>query len=207
MDDVAAGDLDDDGVPEFVVGYNGGGGVSLFGADGKERWNESDANVWHVEIVKGADGKAEIVHSNARGQMIFRDRSGKVLKRAAPDEYFSQFAKVQWPAGRDGFIHAVDDGVDVLDHQGIAQAHFVVRDLSRLSDVEGVAARLGGSDALVVTAVSRHWERSQVLVFDSAGLRYREVLSADCATVAAPEPGGFLLGCRGAVLRYALKGH
>jgi hypothetical protein len=35
MDDLAAGDLDGDGVPEFAVGYNGGDGVSLLDATGK----------------------------------------------------------------------------------------------------------------------------------------------------------------------------
>src|SRR6185295_3356852 len=79
MDDLAAGDVDGDGVPEFVVGYNGDGGIHLHDAAGKRRWREDDGNVWHVEVVDtDGDGRCEIVHSNAGGDLTVRDASGKV---------------------------------------------------------------------------------------------------------------------------------
>ncbi len=40
IDDMASGDLDGDGNLEFVVGFNGGGGVRLLDREGKEVWRE-----------------------------------------------------------------------------------------------------------------------------------------------------------------------
>jgi hypothetical protein len=49
MNELVAGDLDGDGVLEFVVGYNGVAGVHLFDAAGERRWRLADGNVWHIE--------------------------------------------------------------------------------------------------------------------------------------------------------------
>jgi hypothetical protein len=74
---VAYGDLDADGTMEFVVAWNGGGGVQLRNRAGEIIWKRRDANVWHVEIVDtDNDGKAEIVHSNASGHLVIRDQQG-----------------------------------------------------------------------------------------------------------------------------------
>jgi hypothetical protein len=206
MNDIASGDLDGDGIPEFVVGYNGGGGVRMLDADGRQRWQESDGNVWHVEIVD-TDGndKPEIVHSNASGQMIFRDSNGKVIRRAGVEGYFSQFAPVHWPPGQPGFLHVTDTSVDVLDFQGMPRVRLETPDLNVvLYEARGTAVRLGDRDYLVVSASAGHWNRGQLLVFDLTGaLRYREVVPAECTAVAAPEHGAFLFGCESRLFRYS----
>jgi hypothetical protein len=51
VDDMVAGDLNGDGLLQFAVGFNGGGGIHLLNSQGKKLWEFPDGNVWHVEIV------------------------------------------------------------------------------------------------------------------------------------------------------------
>jgi hypothetical protein len=210
VDDLAAGDVDGDGVPEFVVGYNGGGGVRLLDAAGKERWRKGDANVWHVEVVDtDGDGKAEIVHSNAAGAMTVRDATGAVLRSARAGShfaYFSHFSVVQWPPQRTGLLRATDAAAEVLGFDGSVRVHLDAPDVTSLSEARGVAARLDGRDTFAVSVVDSRWDRTQLFVFDQAGvLRYREVFAGKCPAVAAPEEGAFLFGCGARVLRYTTQ--
>jgi hypothetical protein len=204
MNDMAGGDLNGDGQPEFAVGYNGGGGVHLVDSTGRPIWRQDDGNVWHVEIVDtDGDGRPEIVHSNAGGQVTVRDATGKVLRRAQTEGYFSQFSLVQWPPGRTGLLHAGDEMTRVIDFDGQVRSRFQTPDTSFLADAHGALARLGGGDHLVVAEFQSNWERTQLFVFDQAGaLRYREVVAGKCAAVAASDPNGFLVGCDGRVYRY-----
>ncbi len=205
MDDLAAGDLDGDGVPEFVAGYNGGGGVRLFDATGKSRWRQDDGNVWHVEIVDtDGDGKPEIVHSNAAGQVSVRDANGKLLRRVQAEDYFSEFSLVEWPRQRTGLVHTRDGLTSVLDFDGTVRASLQTPDTGSLSDAHGAIARFGGADHLVLAVSASTWDRTQLFVFDEgAVLRYWEVVPGNCVAVAAPEPNAFLFGCGSRVLRYS----
>lgn len=207
MNDMAAGDLDGDELPEFVVGYNGGGGVHLLDATGKPRWRRSDDNVWHVEIVDtDGDGRPEIVHSNAGGLLTVRDASGEVLKRANADSYFSQFSVVQWPSGRTGLLHAGDDATSIVDFDGRLRSRFETPDTSFLADARGVAVRLDGTDHLVLAVSQSNWDRTQLFVFDHGGIaRYREILAGTCGSLAALDVRSFLFGCHDRVYRYATK--
>jgi hypothetical protein len=207
MDDLAAGDLDGDGLPEFVAGYNGGGGVRLFDASGKLRWRQDDGNVWHVEIVDAdGDGKLKIVHSNAAGQITIRDVNGQVLKRVQTEGYFSEFSLVQWPPPRIGLLHAGDGLTRIANFDGSVRVRLGTPDTSFLGDAHAAVAHFGGSDYLVLAVSESHWDRTQLFVFDEGGvLRYREVVSAPRVAVAAPDPDTFLLGCGGRVLRYSAR--
>jgi len=207
LDDLAAGDLDGDGVPEFVAGYNGGGGVRLFDATGKPRWRQDDGNVWHVEIADtDGDGKAEIVHSNAAGQVGIRDANGKVLRRVQTQGYFSQFSLVEWPRQRTGLVHAGDGVTSVVGFDGAVRASLPTPDTSFLGDAHAALARFGGIDHLVLAVSATTWDRTQLFVFDHAAiLRYREVVAGNCVAVAAPEPNAFLFGCGSRVLRYSAR--
>jgi hypothetical protein len=207
MDDLAAGDLDGDGVPEFVAGYNGGGGVRAFDAMGKERWRDADANVWHVEIVDtDGDAKPEIVHSNAAGEVTTRDANGKVLKRTRAAGYFSDFSLVEWPSQRIGLLHGGDNTTSVVDFDGSTRAALQTPDTGILTDAHGALVRFRGSDHLVLAMSASLWDRTQLFVFDRGGvLRYREVMPGKCVAVAAAEPDAFLFGCDSRVYRYSRR--
>ncbi len=80
-DQMAAGDLDGDGISEFVVGMNGGGGLFALGRDGRVKWRRDASNVHCVEIVDlESDGKPEIVHIDGRF-VVIRDGSGAEIRR------------------------------------------------------------------------------------------------------------------------------
>jgi hypothetical protein len=207
VDDVAAGDLDGNGEVEFVAGYNGGGGVRLFDASGRQRWRQEDGNVWHVEIVDtDGDGRAEIVHSNAAGQVTVRDATGQTLSRASTDGYFSEFSVVAWPPGTTSLLHAGDGVTRIIDFRGTVRVALETPDTSSLAEAQGVAVRLGGHEHLVVVVSHSPWDRTQLFVFDEANvMRYREVLAGARVAIAAPDPEAFLLGHGPRVLRYTLR--
>lgn len=207
MDDLAAGDLDGDGVPEFVVGYNGGDGVRLLDATGKPRWRQKDGNVWHVEIVDtDGDGKPEIVHSNAAGRITIRDANGKVLRRAEMPGYFSDFSLVEWPRAQTALLHAGDGLTRIVDFDGAVRLSLKTPDTGEFNEAHAVTARFDGGDHLVLAVSELTWDRTQLFVFDrQAVLRYREVVIGRCVAIAAPEPDAFLFGCGSRVLRYSGK--
>ncbi len=207
MNDLAARDVDGDGIPELAVGYNGAGGVHLYDAAGTRRWRQDDGNVWHVEIVDtDADGRPEIVHSNASGELTIREASGSVRLRASPEGYFSQFSLVEWPRGQSGLLHARDDGAQVVGFDGETRVRLATPDSSFLMNAHGTVARFDGDDHLVLTLSMSNWDRTQLVVFDGSGaLRYREVVAGRCDAVAALEPDAFLFGCGRTVLRYAVR--
>lgn len=98
IDDMVSGDIDGDSLPEFAVGFNGGGGIHLLNNQGKKLWEFPDANVWHVEMADlNGDGHKHIVHSNACGQITVRDKQGKVISKHEPEPYFSYFSLIRWP--------------------------------------------------------------------------------------------------------------
>jgi len=212
IDDMAAGHLDADGRLDFVVGHNGGSGVVRYDADGRERWRQDDGNVWHVEIVDtDADGKGEIVHSNAAGQLTVRDASGAVVRRVdPPGSYFSSFSLVRWPrTAPPRPVYAADGTLWITDYTGGTAAQLAAPGAETLGDARAVAFRFGKDDHLAALVEFSHWDRSVLFVFEPAGAPvYREVTAGSCRALAStPAEGGddLLAGCGARVWRYRAR--
>ena len=97
VDDSVSGDLYGDGKFSVVIGFNGGGGIALFDEQGKRLWKKEERNVWHVETLDtNGDGREEILHTNAGGQLLVRNANGDVIAQFLPGFYVSDFALTRW---------------------------------------------------------------------------------------------------------------
>ena len=104
-----------------------------------------------VEIVDAdGDGKAEIIHSNASGELTVRQPDGRVRWRTKPTSYFSSFSIVQWPPGHTGVLHANDGATTVIDFHGKTRVSLVTPDSSFLNEAYAVPERFGEEDHLVL---------------------------------------------------------
>lgn len=213
VDDMAGGDLDGDGLAEFVVGHNGGGGVRMIDRNGNQVWQQPDANVWRVELVDtDADGKLEIVHSNAGGQITVRDGEGKILSRARPKPYFSSFSICRWPTQKDrAYALLAEEGrIWLFDFDASTAAQFDAPDCASRGMARGTPVRLkiGEPEYLAVLVEFRNWDRSVLYVYDSdKKLVYQEVLDEVCPLIAAVSLGDekaecLLIGGEGKVWKY-----
>ena len=218
VDDMAAGDVDGDGRLEFVVGFNGGGGVHLLDNQGKKRWQQADGNVWHVEIADlDGTGHQQILHSCAAGEMVLRDKDGNVIRRLHPPNYFSQFAVCPWPdsAGAQRVICAGEAGIFVIDATGQAVATLSAPDAAELNDLFATPVRLaaGQPASFAVVLSYRHWDRSVLYVYDAKRtLVYEEVIAGPCGAVTALPTGSadaeaLLVGGTANLWRYDLAAH
>jgi hypothetical protein len=101
--DMIADDIDGDGNLKFVIGT----GKNIFMVNYKHEvvWEQPESNVWHIEILDvDNDGKKEIVHSNAQGGLIIRDKDGKSLRRLKLPIYFSDFSLLNWSFGKNKML-------------------------------------------------------------------------------------------------------
>jgi hypothetical protein len=116
IDDMAAGDLDGDGIDEFVVAWNG---IELFDRYGAMKWRqEMKYGPSQIEIVDtDGDGDNEIVHSKA--DIIIRDKNGLIVRQVKMPTYIARFAICLLPGKRQPGILAVADGyVWLTDFKG-----------------------------------------------------------------------------------------
>jgi hypothetical protein len=189
--------------------------VHLLDDRGSKRWNRPDGNVWHVETADtDGDGRLEIVHSNAAGQMTIRDSQGNVLRRAEPAGYFSDFSLCRWPtrSSRQYALSAEDDTVWLYDFQGQTAARFDAPQAGTLGTAFGVSAKLKPQEPeyLAVLVEFENWNRSIICVYDGNGaLVYQEILPEACAAITAmpsgkPGTDTILVGGHGRILQYKL---
>ena len=216
VDDMAAGDVDADGIKEFAVGFNGGGGVDLVDRNGKKRWNKPDGNVWHVEMVDmDDDGRDEIVHSNARGDITIRDSMGDTVFSESPGPYFSSFSLVRFPTetSQQYLLQAEDDYTWLFDFNAKSVRKLPAPDCGDLGDPFGAPVTLvkGKPPYLAVLVEYNNWNRSALYVYDPGGkLVYQEVIPEDCAAIAAlaldnSGTEALLIGAPGKVLKYVAE--
>jgi hypothetical protein len=199
VDDMCAGDIDGDGIRELAVGFNGDGGIRLLDKTAKMRWKQPGWNVWHVEMADtDGDGKLEIVHSDAGGEIVIRDAQGNLLRRGRPAAYFSHFSLCRWPGKKDRpyALLSEDDAIWLFDFDGKTVAQFKAPRAGSLGDARGLPVKLyrNKPECLAVVVEFENWDRSIIYVYDSKGtLLYQEILPEACASI-----GGITLDRSGA---------
>lgn len=215
VDDMAVGDIDNDGIVDFVVGFNGGGGVHRVRIDGQKLWRRKDGNVWHVEVVDtNGDNISEIVHSNAAGQMIVRNSEGEILTKKQLNPYFSDFSICRWPGNnsKEYALLAENDTIWLFDFNGNTVLQYYAPYCGNHGDARGVTVKdAKGTHNLVVVVNYHNWERSILYWFDSIGsLIYQEIIPEQSAAIASIEINQsgkkyLLIGGNGKVWQYELK--
>jgi hypothetical protein len=217
IDDSVAGDVTGHGKLEVVIGFNGNGGLVLVDGGGKKIWQKAEGNVWHVETIdtKG-DGRKEILHSNARGQLLVRSASGEIVAHYLPDHYVCDFSLTRWgsePQASHILIPSKESGegcckpvILVLDAEGHTVAHFDAPLSDLMHDTRGTPVRYArGAEYYAV--LQNHLERSVLFLFDNNGqIAYQEVIGDSCLGIAAlPGKVGdrLLIGCSGRVWEYS----
>lgn len=213
VNDAAAGDVDGDGKAEVVVAHNAWGGLHLVDSAGKKRWERGDTNVWHVEILDtDGDGRGEILHTNAGGELIVRSGLGEVVARYRPTDYISDFSATRWGSEAPGkHLVACDEaGIHVFGVDGQRVARLKAPSIKRLGgSCQGAEVRFLPRAAHYATLQNYPlWKRSVLYLHDSEGkLAYHEVLEENCGGLAATprkDRETLLVGCNGKVYEYSL---
>lgn len=219
VDDSVPGDLYGDGKLSIVIGFSGGTGIALFNEQGKRLWKKEDGNVWHVETLdmKG-DGREEILHSNASGQLLVRNANGDVIAQFLPGFHVSDFALTRWgeemqpnhilvptTESRNGCCKPV---LVVLDVNGKTTAKLDDPLGNLLNQSAATPLHFGrGSEHFAVLQNNFAKDRSMLLLYDQAGqIAYQEILSESChgiATLTLPDAEMLLVGCDAKIWEYS----
>lgn len=215
VDDMSAADIDNDGAIDFVVGFNGGGGVHRVAADGVKLWRKKDGNVWHVELVDtNNDHILEIVHSNAAGQMVIRGPNGDIIAKKCLNQYFSDFSICTWPTRKRKkyALLSEENTIWLFDFEGNPVKQYSAPYCGDLGEARGVSVvDEKGHDNFIVVVNHHNWERSILYWYDHQGsLIYQEILAEQSAAIASIElvktgKESLLIGGNGKVWKYELN--
>ena len=211
IDDAAAGVLGGENARRVVVGFNGGGGVRLLSAEGKELWKKDDGNVWHVEVAASDERATNVIlHSNARGQLTVRDENGNMVGTYSPEIYLAHFELTAWDRETRRNKLVTTDGryLYVLSMTGKTIARLPVPGSASIAEAKGTPFHLSGG--IYYAGVLRHfiWTRSLLYIYDPQNqLAYEEILDHDCASLSSSREengtGSLLVGCNGDVWKYS----
>jgi hypothetical protein len=218
IDDSVMGDVGGDGKTKVVVGFNGGGGLVVLDGERKQVWKKSEGNVWHVEILDTrGDGRKEILHTNAQGQLLVRDASGEVIAHYLPNYYVSDFALTRWgiESQPSHILVPAKESADqcckpvflVLDAQGRIVAYLDAPLSDLMQEANGTRLRYPRNvEYYAVLQSKESLKRSVLSLYNHEGqMAYQEVLGDYCLGITA-FPGELgdrlLVGCSGEVWEY-----
>jgi hypothetical protein len=110
--DVAAGDLDGDGLPEFVTATDSG--LNRIDRTGRKIWHKPASTSMELEIVDtNGDGIGELIEANDEPQVILRDATGEPLRNLMNlgDAYAFTLVKHENPARPPQLLVAGDERI------------------------------------------------------------------------------------------------
>jgi hypothetical protein len=219
VDDSVPGDLFGDGRLSVVIGFNGGGGLVLLDSQGQRLWKKDEGNVWHVETLDtNGDGREEILHSNAKGQLLVRNANGDVIAQYLPGSYVSGFALTRWGAEaqpthilvpttevREGCCKPVFIVLDA-DGKTVAKRESPLGDL--LNNTAATPVHFGkGAEYFAILQNSFAKERTMLLLYDKDGqIVYQEILAETClgiTSVPGIDAERLLVGCASKIWEYS----
>ncbi len=211
--DMSAGDIEGDGTVEFIIGFSGDGGIHLLDSNGKKKWEESDKNVWHVELVDiDSDGVLEILHTNAHGEIIVRNREGKIISKTKSSPYFSSFSLAKWPndKGREYILLSKNNVIWLLDFDGSVIEKLTAPNAGTLGDAKGVPVKFNSElpEYFAVIVDFSIWDRSILYIYNfNNKLVYQEIIPEPCASITAkPQDNStlqtLLIGCNDKIWQY-----
>jgi hypothetical protein len=190
--DLAAGDLDGDGLLEFVAVWDGIG-IELIDRHGKRRAQVNES-IWYQAEVVDVDGdrKNEIIHGSG-STMAIRDAQGTLIKHVEMPFYASRFSLCNKPGSSRPHILDVQDGaVWLADFEGKVVARFDAPLSVDVYQSEGVWVKLSNTEPeyLAVIANFAVLDRSLLYVYRADGkLLYHEVLPVECTAIAVLPKG------------------
>jgi len=218
VDDSTAGEPGEDGKSTAVVGFNGGGGLVLVNAQGTKLWQKAESNVWHVETLDiKRDGHREILHTNARGELVVRSASGEVVAHYLPGYYISYFSLTRWgnepqpthvlvptQQSKEGCCKNV---LMVLDATGKIVASMDAPEGEWIHRANGTPLRQEKKADFYAVLQTGLLARSLLSIYNGEGkVTYQEVLGDRCLalnTMSGESADRLLIGCTGSVWVYS----
>jgi hypothetical protein len=219
VDDSVPADLYGDGKLSVVIGFNGNGGLALFDEQGKRLWKKEEHNVWHVETLDiDGDGREEILHSNAKGELLVRNGSGDRIAQYLPGTYVSQFAITRWgeESRPSHILVPISESGDgcckpallVLESHGKEVAHLQSPLGNLFTQTSATPIRFAKS-AQYFAVLKNDFvsERSMLLLYaEDTQIVFQEILVETCLGMAAlPKNDGerLLVGCASKIWEYS----